>query len=84
MDVNRNKIYVAVSALFLPDGRMVPQEIIWEDGTRYAIDKVLDLRRAASLKAGGCGMRYTCLIMGGRHYLFYEENMRWFVEARSS
>ena len=80
---NPDKIYVEVQATFMPDGRMIPKSIIWEDGTVYEIDKVVDMRRAASLKAGGCGIRYTCQIMGGTHYLFYEENLRWFVEARS-
>jgi hypothetical protein len=42
---------------------------------------IVDRRRAASLKAGGVGIRYTCLICGGQHYLFYEENYKWFVEA---
>ena len=82
MEENKNKIYVEVNAEFYPDGRLVPKEIIWENGKHYAIDKVIDSRRASSLKAGGCGIRYTCRIMGGEHYLFYEENYRWFVEAR--
>jgi hypothetical protein len=36
------------------------------------------------LKAGGTGLRYTCLIAGGEHYLFYEENCKWFVEAKQN
>lgn len=76
------KKYVDVAAEFTADGRMVPLWIEWEDGTRYMIDRITDCRRAASLKAGGAGIRYTCLISGGEHYLFYEENFKWFVEAR--
>ena len=45
------------------------------------IDRVLDVRRAASLKAGGMGIRYTVRINGKQSYLFYEEP-RWFVEAK--
>lgn len=76
------KVYVQVNADFREDGRIIPRYLVWEDGTRFEIDKVTDVRPAASLKAGGCGMRYTCLIQGGEHYLFYEGNARWFVEAR--
>ena len=77
-----NKIYVEVCALFTADGRMFPLAIIWEDGRRYRIDEVRDCRRAASLRAGGTGLRYTCRICGGDHYLYYEENNRWFVEGK--
>ena len=83
MEGNKTKIYVEVNVKFFPDGGMMPTEIIWEDGTRYEIDKVIDLRRAASLRAGGAGLRYTCMILGSPHYLFYEENQRWFVEAKN-
>ena len=53
------KIYVDVIAKFSKDGIMRPIAIIWEDGSQYEIQKVLDIRPSASLKAGGCGMRYT-------------------------
>ena len=82
MDENSNKIYVDVNARFTSDGRLIPKEIIWSNGEKYEIDKVIAEQRRASLKAGGCGIRYTCRIMGGEHYLFYEENYRWFVEAK--
>ena len=55
--------------------------LVLEDGTVYEIDRILDKRRAASLKAGGIGMRYTCRILGQRSYLYYEEP-RWFVEGK--
>ncbi len=82
MNENQYKIYVEVNVQFYPDGRMIPKEIVWENGKKYEIDKVLDRRRAASTKAGGCGIRYTCRILGRPCYLFYEENQRWFVEAK--
>ena len=67
------KAYVEVLARFDTEGRITPLEIVWEDGARYAIDRVLDVRRAASLKAGGIGVRYTCRIGGNQTYLFYED-----------
>ncbi|MBQ3514507.1 MAG: hypothetical protein IJA32_12050 [Lachnospiraceae bacterium] len=38
--------------------------------------------RAASLRAGGVGMRYTCIIDGKESHLYYEDNNMWFVEGR--
>ena len=51
-----------------------------ENGVEYEISKVKDIRRAASLKAGGAGMRYTCVVDGKEVYLFYEDNNMWFME----
>ena len=39
---------------------------------------------AASRKAGGVGLRYTVMIGGKRHHLYYEDNFKWFVEAKTS
>lgn len=75
------KVYVAVDARFEPDGKLLPLKVTWEDGRDYEIDQVLDIRRAASLKAGGAGVRYTVRIGRSQTYLFLEEN-RWFVERR--
>ena len=54
---------------------------IFEKDGKYRIDKISDVRYAASLKAGGAGIRYTCHILGKERYLFLEEN-RWFVDAK--
>lgn len=77
------KVYVEVTARFDTGGSVIPENIIWEDGRRFDIDRVLDIRPAASLKAGGCGIRYTCRINGKETFLFLEEN-RWFVEAKKA
>jgi hypothetical protein len=86
------KVYVAVKADFNEDGIMLPREITWEDGTRFEIDRVLDIRQAAAMKAGGQGDRYTVRINGQQSYLFFERSTnqigniigRWFVERRIS
>lgn len=78
---NPDKVYVSVKAVFYQDGGFKPISLIEEDGGEYAIDKVTDIRRAASLKAGGTGIRYTCRIAGQTVYLFWEED-RWFMERR--
>lgn len=75
------KVYVEVVAMFDADGNITPLSITWEDGRVYNIDRVLDVRRAASLQAGGIGMRYRCRIAGKETYLWYEMP-RWFVEGK--
>ena len=54
------KVYVDVMAVFTKEGVMTPKSIVWTDGHRYEIQKVTDIRRAASLRAGGVGMK-CCL-----------------------
>lgn len=75
------KVYVSVTARFDEKGSLTPLSIKWEDGTVYEIDRILDVRRAASLKAGGIGTRYAIRIQGKATYLFYEEP-KWFVEGK--
>jgi hypothetical protein len=77
-----SKVFVEVIAKFTKDGGKVPLKIKWQDGRTFDIDKVTDVRRAASLKAGGQGMRYRCRINGKETYLWLEED-KWFVNSRS-
>lgn len=77
--MNYKKRYVDVHARFDTDGKIIPLKIIWHDGTVFYIDRVLSVCRAASLKAGGAGIRYTCRINNRETYLFLEET-KWFVE----
>ena len=51
------KKYVKVTATFDCDGDLIPEYIVWDDGRRYRIDKISDVRYAASLKAGGAGIQ---------------------------
>ena len=37
------KIYVEVVAVFKKEGLLLPREIVWEDGRRFSVDKVLEL-----------------------------------------
>ena len=85
------KVYVAVKADFREDGLMLPREITWENGHKYEIDRVTDVRPAAAMRAGGQGDRYTVMIGGHQSYLFFERSTnlagnnigRWFVERRT-
>ncbi|MGN0453137.1 MAG: hypothetical protein ACI4GZ_04975 [Ruminococcus sp.] len=74
------KQYVSVTARFDADGNLLPITIHWQDGRNFNIDRILDIRYAASLKAGGAGIRYSCRIAGQDKYLFLEDN-KWFVDS---
>lgn len=75
-----NKVYVDVIAVFLKTGKVIPKEIIWENGRKYEIDRIMDVRRQASTRAGGVGERYLCMIGGKQVSLYYEANNMWFME----
>ncbi|MCX7614396.1 MAG: hypothetical protein N2Z65_01410 [Clostridiales bacterium] len=81
--VNPYKVYVSVTAEYSPEGTILPFSFVWENGHRYFIDKILDVRPAASLKAGGAGLRYTCIVQGKQTYLFFEDD-RWFMERKET
>ena len=87
-----SKVYVQVNADFNADGVMLPKVLTWENGEKYLIDRVVDIRQAAARKAGGQGDRYTIEVRGQISYLFFERvpqltgNVigRWFVERKAS
>ena len=84
------KVYVPVDVRFDESGRMLPRAVIWEDGTKYEIDEITDIRPAPAQKAGGQGDRYTVMIRGTQCCLFFERaatvtgcNLgRWFVKRK--
>ena len=75
------KVYVDVVCRYDIYGNIKPLSLTWEDGTVFEIDHVLDCRPAASLKAGGVGLRFTCRILNKQSYLFKEDD-RWFLEGK--
>lgn len=84
------KQYVEVIVQFREDGLMLPRTILWEDGRRFSVDRIMDVSPAPALKAGGQGDRYTIQVGGKTCYLFFEHSCdcdvseklgRWFVEA---
>jgi hypothetical protein len=82
---NDHKVYVEVNENRLTDGRLIPLSFVWEDGNRYEVDKVIDTRHAASLKAGGAGLRYTVMVRNRQTYMFLEEDRagaKWFMERK--
>ena len=79
---NPCKRYVKVRAYFELDGSIRPLLFREEDGPAFRIDRVLDVRQVASLKAGGQGIRYVCEVEGGIAVLFHDEPY-WFVERKA-
>ena len=84
------KVYVKVGVVFREDGMMLPRSLTWEDGRKYPIDRVLNVRPACAERAGGQGDRYTVMIGGQQRYLFFEHSTdmgnlsigRWFIERK--
>lgn len=82
------KKYINVIVKFDTNGDMTPIQIVDENGTKFDIDRVVESRKACSLKSGGTGLRYTIKIKNKLYFLFCEgQNVRnqhsfsrWFVE----
>jgi hypothetical protein len=75
------KAFVDVTLHQDKEGRTRPLSLVF-GGKTYEIDRVKDIRRAASTKVGGIGIRYTIMILGSESFL-YEDDGRWFVEAKN-
>ena len=71
---------ITMIAKMQDDGKIIPLTILWENGKTFNIDKVLDIRKKASTKGGGKGLRYTCKILGQERFLWLDDNI-WFVEV---
>ena len=74
------RTYVRVLVEFDEEGGVHPKRITWEDGRRFPVERVLDVRRAAATKVGGQGMRYTCRVGEKQLYLFHDD-VYWFIET---
>ena len=70
---------ITVIARMQDNGKVIPLTILCSNEKTFEIDKVLDIRKKASTKGGGKGLRYTCRISGNERYLWLDDNI-WFVE----
>ena len=75
------KICVCVKAYFNKEGIIIPETVLWDDGRQFKIDRITDRRPASSLKSGGTGIRYTCMIGNNQTYLYLDGN-KWFVDRK--
>lgn len=71
---------VTIIAKMQEDGNIIPLILLWENGKKYTIDKVLDIRKKASTKGGGLGLRYTCRFGEEERYIWLDGYI-WFVEV---
>jgi len=74
------KEFVDVLIQYTTEGGKVPLGIQWQDGRMSSIDRVIDVRKNASLRAGGKGVRYTCRVKGKQMHLYTEDDL-WYVET---
>jgi len=75
-----NKKYVKVIAEIDESGKKTPKIIIFDD-REFIIDRVIDMKKCASMKVGGVGERYKVRINNHETYLFFEKD-KWFVEEK--
>ena len=81
MRPNKDKQYVDVLAHHRLDGPTIPIRFKAEDEPAQWIVKVSDIRPGHSLKAGGQGIRYTCLLEDGSTvYLFHDRSLWFYVK----
>ena len=73
------KQLVDVICVHYRSGEVKPLFVVWDNGVKYPIDQVSDIRPAVSLKNGGAGIRYTCRFQSNWRYLFFNNN-QWFIE----
>ena len=80
--VNYEKVYVSMLLHIDDEGFRKPVAIEWTDGTRYDIDKIIDVRNAPPEHTGGVLTRKYKVIIKGREKIIYldKQTNRWFVE----
>lgn len=71
------KYYVTVEYIEDPDGVIIPTGILWNDGRRWEIRKVLHTCIASHNEFEG--IRYTIKIGRAEKYL-YRDGQRWYVD----
>ncbi len=73
------KKYIKVQVICDEDGTLTPNTILWEDGRKFSIDKIISVTNSASIKYGAIGKKYICKVHGKEISLFNEDK-RWFIE----
>ena len=71
---------ISILAKMQKNGRVIPLKILWNDGRIFEIDRILDIRKAASTRGGGKGIRYTIRIKNQERYVWLDEYF-WFIEV---
>lgn len=63
------------------EGVVTPLCIVWDDGRRFPVERVLERRPARSLKHGGQGVRFTVRVGQVVTHLWWDGTY-WSVDAR--
>ena len=74
------KELITVKADRQPDGLLLPKAVLWKDGRRFEISRVLFY--SASPTGEYEGIRYTVIIGSAEKYI-YRVNHKWYVMALS-
>ena len=74
------KEFVRVLAEIDEYGNKKPR-VITLKGREYIIDRIIEVKNRASMKAGGVGERYTIRIGDNQTYLYCEFD-KWYVELK--
>lgn len=75
--------YVGVLVEISAEGQMTPKKIIWDDGTRYTIDRVLARHRHHVDGKVEVTDEFKILVYGQERYIYWDyKNNRWFVKER--
>lgn len=78
------KKFVDVVCLNDQLGNLKPLFIIWDNHEKIKILKILQVCQRASLKVGGSGIRYKCLLEYNRQKDLYYERGKWFLEIEDN
>ncbi len=76
------KVFVEVFVIVDKDGKRRPMRILWEDGTVYTVERLLNRCRAKSKNVGGGEIRYTIQVNGQETFIFEDDEGKWFVESK--
>ena len=63
---------ICVIAKIDENAKVTPLKIIWENGQTFEIDRVLEIKKMASTKGGGMGLRYKCRIKNQERFLWLD------------
>ena len=76
--------YVGVVADYMPDGEIRPVRMSFSGKRAFDIAKIAGITHMSKTKQNGDETRYSVVIEGAGHYLFFEDaergkQPRWFV-----
>lgn len=76
-----NVVEVAVIAKFPIDGIVKPVAVVWEDGRRFDVEKIVDFTQLPKMDASGFRYIYKCIIAGTDRCIYYNDD-KWYLECR--